>query len=285
MPELAVNITSALHGQSALATSNILGSNIFNIFFILGVAGLISVVPVHRPSAAHDLPLYVLAALAVGICGNEQFIDGLTFNAIVRTDGLLLLMFFTIYLYRTLCGPASPDIHAAHKARPRYHKKSPESEGPQMGLGKAFALVIGGLVALVGGGECIVSGAIGIAKLFNIPQNTIGIMIVGPGTSFPELIATVVAVIKKQTDLGIGNIIGSNLFNVFFILGVTSLIIPLPVPLMLNVAVAVNLLAAVLLLAVGWVGKRAITRPWAIGFLVIYIAYMAAVVLYGHAGT
>jgi cation:H+ antiporter len=249
-----------------------MGSNIFNLLLILGIGGLVLPLAIRPPTWKHDLPLYVLAAMAVGICGNEQLIDGLSISEITRSDGMLFLMFFGIFLYYTL-GSARVaqvgDSGGQNNAPPK----------PQR-MGKSITGIVVGLVGLVGGGELIVRGATGVAQEFGLGQNLIGMLIVGPGTSFPELIATIVAVVKKQTNLGVGNVIGSNIFNIFFTLGITSLIQPLPLPWLLNYAVLVNVGAALLLMIYGLGRRHQIGRTKAISFLLFYAAYVSLLILW-----
>jgi len=273
MPECTVNVISAVKGHTDLAISNVLGSNLFNIMLILGVAGMIARVPIARPSYVRDLPFYVLAALAVGVCGNEELIDGVGPSQLNRSDGLMFLMFFLVFLYATLSRNnrtgeiGEGDVKERPKAR----------ADKTMPAWRAILFIVLGLVALVGGGVLIVEGAVKFAKHLKMPQHTIGMLIVGPGTSFPELIATVVAVIKRKPGLGVGNVIGSNLFNIFFVLGVSSVICPLPLSPDMHMAVRLNILMAIMLAMFGLGRRHSIGRVKAAAFLILYggcVAYM-----------
>ena len=270
MPELTVNVVSAVKGHTDIAISNILGSNIFNIMLILGVAGLIVRVPIAKPSYARDLPFYVLAAIAIGVCGNKQLIDGAKTSQLNRSDGLVFLMFFLVFLYATL----SRNNRTEDMGEGEVEKRPKASDGKTMPVWRAVLFVAGGMVALVGGGVLIVEGAVKLAKHLGVPQHTIGMLIIGPGTSFPELIATVVAVIKRKPGLGVGNVIGSNLFNVFFILGVSAVIRPLDLSADMHTAVRLNIGAAVMLAIFGLGRRHSIGPVKALSFLLIYGAYV-----------
>ena len=273
MPECTVNVISAVKGHTGLAISNVLGSNLFNIMVILGVAGVIAHIPIAKPSYKRDLPFYVIAALLIGVCGNKQFFDKMPTSELNRSDGIVFLMFFLIFVYATLSG----------NSRTGETGKGEVAEGPKASADKtmpawrAVVFIVVGLVALVGGGVLIVEGAVKFAKHMGVPQNTIGMLIVGPGTSFPELIATVVAVIKRKPGLGVGNVIGSNLFNIFFVLGVSAVIHPLPLSADMHMAVRLNILMAVMLAIFGLGRRHSIGRVKAAAFLILYggcVVYM-----------
>ena len=278
MPELTVNMVSAVKGHTDIAISNILGSNIFNIMLILGVAGLIVRVPIERPSYRRDLPLYIIAAGLIAVCGNKQFFDGAKYaSELNRSDGIVFLMFFLIFMYATLSRS-----NRTEAIEPTATKEPPKAKADKpLSVRRAIMFVVIGMVALVGGGMLIVEGAVIFAKHMGVSQNMIGMLIVGPGTSFPELIATVVAVIKRKPGLGVGNVIGSNLFNVFFILGVSAIIRPLPLSVDMHTAVRLNIGAAVMLAVFGLGRRHSIGRVKALAFLLIYGAYVVVLLRSG----
>lgn len=268
MPEFAVNISSALKGHTSLAITNILGSNIFNIFLILGIAGLVHPVSISSFTRKKNLPFYLIAAILVGVCGNEILIDGFSISELTRSTGIVFLFFFIIYMYYTFTA------HLKNNDKPKKETKS-------LSLFKSVFYIIIGLAGLIFGGEFIVKGAVGIAESLGISHSLIGLLLVGPGTSFPELIATIVAIKKKEYGLGIGNVIGSNIFNIFFILGITAIIKPLPLAFELNISVLVNIFAALLLLIYAFTGKKSIGRFKAISFLTLYTGYVIYLVISG----
>ena len=271
MPEFTVNIVSSIHHEPGLAITNILGSNIFNIFLILGVAALIHPLSIADELRKKEIPYNLIAAVLVGVCGNEMLIDGLHFSTLIPSDGIVFLFFFAIFLYFTMA--------AAHDDAPVVIEKSEKDDGV---IFKSIFFMIFGLVLLVGGGELIVQGATGMAKKFGLSDHFIGLLIVGPGTSFPELIATVVAVIKKRPGMAVGNIVGSNIFNIFCILGLSSIICPLPLQFSLNMSVLVCIGASLLLYIFAYTGKeRKIGKIKGILFLLLYAIYVTYLIKSG----
>jgi cation:H+ antiporter len=272
MPEFTVNMHSAMSGNTDLAMGNILGSNLFNIAFIIGVVALIKPLVVSEDSAAKDLPMTLLSALVIGIAGNDIFFDQAGTNALVRSEGIGFLMFFGITMYYTY---REAQGGATHK-RTTHTKKIDEAHvALGLSIGMACLYVLGGLVGLVLGGQFIVDGAQGVAKSFGLSDRLIGLLIVGPGTSVPELIASIVAVRAGNVGMVIGNVLGSNMFNVFFTLGVTSIIRPVPLDASLNLAVIANfVITALVVLWVTLLRRSTIGRPAGVVLLVLYVAYL-----------
>lgn len=263
MPELTVNVVSAVHDNTAIAISNILGSNIFNIFLILGAVGCVYPLGINKVLRFRDLPMNLLAALLVGVCANEMFIDDMKFNALIRSDGLVFLCFFIIFLYYTF------NENLTH------HEANAAKRDKEMHVTKSVIYIIIGLGGLIAGGELIVQGAIRFAKELGADQHLIGLLIVGPGTSFPELIASSIAAFKKKTDMAVGNIVGSNIFNIFFTLGLTAVIKPIPLILSMNISVCVYIAACVALWAFCFIGKSGnIGRVKGVIFLLAYAVYI-----------
>jgi cation:H+ antiporter len=269
MPEFTVNVLSSIHRQPDLAVTNILGSNIFNILMILGVAALIRPLTIQDELRKREIPYSLMAILLVGVCGNEILIDRFNFSALIPSDGIVFLFFFIIFLSFSIGGSRSGN------AKPIASAAGVET-GEQVlpGTGKSILLIIFGLVALVGGGELIVQGAKEMAARFGLSQKLIGLLIVGPGTSFPELIATVVATSKKRVAMAVGNITGSNIFNVFCVLGVSAVICPLPMELSLNISVLVGVVATAALWLYAYSGDRRIGRYKGMSFLAAYAVYV-----------
>jgi cation:H+ antiporter len=272
MPELTVNVHSAMGGNTDLALGNILGSNMFNIAFILGAVALIGPIAVNPDSAAKDLPMCLISAIAIGVAGNELFFDHIEYHALLPSDAILFLCFFGITMYYTY---REAQGGATHKRTTNTAKIDEKHAGQGLSMGRAILYVVAGLAGLVFGGELIVDGAQGVAKSFGLSERVIGLVIVGPGTSFPELIASIVAARKGDSGMVIGNVLGSNMFNVFFTLGVTSLIHSVPLDPALNQVVIANV--AVTALLVVWVTllrRHQIGRPLGVVLLVAYAAYL-----------
>ena len=271
LPEFAVNIQAALEGNTELAIANILGSNLFNTCITLGLLGLTGQLVINSDVRIKDAPYNLIAALMIAVCGNQLFLDHINYHQIMMSHALIFLCFFCIYVYYTLLEvkQGAPHKQPLHK----HHHQALKSDNSSS-TAKAFFYIIAGLIGLVLGGELIVSSAEKIAQLFGLSNRLIGLLIVGPGTSMPELIASLVALRSKSTALILGNIIGSNIFNVFFTLGITATIQPVPLDFSLNQAVLFNVLAAALLAISFWlVPKEKISRITASLLLLIYVVY------------
>jgi cation:H+ antiporter len=265
-PELTVSVYSAMNGNTDIAIGNIVGSNIFNIFFILGVAALVYPVSVQRNTVWIEIPLCLLSAIVMAVCANDLLLDGATVSAITRTDALMLLCFFAVFMYYTV----------------EVAKNSQETSNEEIRLmpfWKAALYVAVGLVGLYFGGKLMVDGAVEIAKGFGISQAVIGLTIVAAGTSVPELATSVTAAFKKNSDIAIGNVVGSNIFNVFFILGISGSIKSLPMNPNANIDMLMNIFASVLMFIFVFVGKgRKISRLEGGIFVLIYIAYVVILI-------
>jgi cation:H+ antiporter len=267
-PELIVNLLASIQGNTDIAIGNILGSNIVNILLILGVCAVISPLVVNKNTTWKEIPLALLSVIVVALMANDALIDGSSFSAISRIDGLILLGFFAIFLYYTHGISKGAE---AEKQSIKTHK-----------LSTSILMILGGLICLTVGGKWIVDGAVGIATSLGISQALIGLTIVAIGTSLPELATSAVAAYKKQTDIAIGNIIGSNIFNIFWILGLSSVIKPLPFSPALNLDISMTLLATILLFLALFIGKKRILERWqGFTFIGIYIMYIAILIIRG----
>lgn len=269
-PELVISVLSAIRGSAGLAIGNVVGSNIFNILVIIGVVALLRPIKVERSIMTNEIPLVVLSSLALLVLGNGVILDGAPENIINRTGGLLLLMFFLIFMRYTFS----------------IAKSSPESDGAeggevkQMPLWRSSLFILIGLGGLVGGGELFVNGATSIARSLNVSDAVIGLTIVAMSTSFPELATSAVAAVKGKPGLAIGNVIGSCLFNVFFVLGASATISPLPLGTIGNFDLLTLVGASALFWIFGWFFReRTITRAEGAILLLGYIAYSAILVI------
>lgn len=263
-PELTVNVFSAVEGSTDIAIGNVLGSNIANIFFILGVSAMIHPLLMQKNTTWKEIPLSLLAAVVLGIIANDQWIDNSpTGNFVSATDGLVLLSFFSIFLVYTIeISRNQPDIQTEEQANP-------------LPMWKAGLYVILGLLGLYFGGKYFVEGAISVASRLGMSERLIGLTIVAIGTSLPELATSVVAAYKKNADIAVGNVVGSNIFNIFFILGITALIKPLPFGAASNFDVGVTVLASLLLfLTTITFGRKKVDRIEGVIFVLLYAAYI-----------
>ncbi len=216
MPEFVVNMVSVAEGSTDLAITNILGSNIINTFVILGLTALVYPVVSQKRSRDFDIPMSIIAGVLVLCFVAIQLPSGESERGIGRIGGIVLLLMFCYFLYNTF-------RHA------KDHPEESDSEAVKpMGIWKAILLLCLGFIGLVVGGELIVQSAVDIATRCGVSEAIIGLTIVALGTSLPELATSVIAAFKKNSDIALGNVIGSNIFNVFFVLGTSATIRPLP---------------------------------------------------------
>lgn len=281
-PELTVNIVSAMQGSPDLAVANVIGSNIVNILFILGICAIIVPLTVKSSTVWKEIPLALLAVVLVGIMANDRLFDGVPYTTLTRTDGIALLALMVIFMYY-IFGMAKSDREKAVDAKIETALNKDEGSKIKQYSGMAsIGLIVLGLVGLVLGGRLLVSAAVGIATSAGLSQALIGVTIVAIGTSLPELATSVVAALRKQADIAIGNIVGSNIFNIFFVLGTTSVILPLPISSALNFDIVVSIIATALLFIFMFTGGRRKLERWeGIFFVLLYIAYLAYVVARG----
>ena len=263
-PELVISVMAALGGSADMAIGNVVGSNVFNVLMIIGITALVMPIKVGQGTLSKEIPLVILASFALAFLGNDILLDGDTANIISRIDGLILLCFFLIFMRYTFAIARNG---------------GDEAEGEkikEMPIWKSALFIVGGLAGLVFGGQFFVDGASGIASALGVSESTIGLTIVAGGTSLPELATSVTAALKKNSGIAIGNAIGSNLFNIFFVLGCSATISPLPMGGINNIDMLVLIGSAILFWLVGWFfKKRTITRVEGALLVVCYIAYTA----------
>lgn len=267
-PELAISLVSALKGSAPMAVGNVVGSNIFNVLVIIGIVAMIKPIKIQSSIMVNELPLVMLssvALLAIG-CGDVLGVAGI--REITRPEGILLLLFFMIFMRYTFS--QAKQTPATDPAAQNAASK------PLMPMWKSIVWVIGGLVGLVYGGDRFVAGASGIASSLGMSDALIGLTIVAAGTSLPELATSVTAAMKGKTGIAIGNVIGSNIFNIFLVLGLTGTIIPLPFGGITEFDLLVMTGASILFWLFSWkFAERTITR-WEGGCMfILYIAYIA----------
>lgn len=258
-PELIVNVFASVQGNADIAIGNVLGSNIMNILLILGVTSLLCPLKVHNQTIWKEIPFSLLAALVIGIIANDYiFNNGI--SSLALGDGLILLLFFSIFLVYVFEISKKGKIDAI--------------ETGNISPTRASIYVIIGLIGLVAGGKMVVDGAVDIARAMSISESIIGLTIVAIGTSLPELVTSVIAALKKNADMAIGNVIGSNIFNIFFILGISSVINPIPYNAYSNTDILFTIFASFLLFIVMFVGKKHILeRSQGAAFLLVYLIY------------
>ncbi len=265
-PELVVSCMSALKGSADMAIGNVVGSNLFNALVIVGCTALVAPIVVGKGTISKEIPLCILSSLVLFFVSGDVLFDGGTENVVSRIDGLILLCFFAIFLRYTFA--------IAH---------SQSEEGgdiKEMTVWKSTLFIVVGLVGLVGGGQLFVEGASGIARSLGVSESVIGLTLVAGGTSLPELATSIVAAVKKNPGIAIGNVIGSNLFNIFFVLGCSASVVPLHLGGITLLDMTMLVLSSVLLWFFAlFFQKRTITRPEGAFLLLVYVAYMAYLIM------
>jgi cation:H+ antiporter len=268
LPELLVNLVASFEGSTDIAIGNILGSNIANILLILGVASIIYPLGVKKNTTFKEIPFSLLAALVLAVLANDILIDGFRISILTRSDGITLLCFFAIFLYY---------VFTISKTNEEY------DEVKIISWPRSIIYMLLGLVGLAFGGKWIVDGAVTIAKEFDVSESLIGLTIIAIGTSLPELATSAVAAYKKNTDIAIGNVVGSNIFNVFWILGLSSVIKPLPFNEESNIDIFMVILSSLLLFVFLSFGKRKhlLHKSHGILFLLMYVVYTVYLIYRG----
>ncbi len=258
MPELVVNVFAAHQSHSDIVFGNIIGSNIFNLFAILGIAGLITPLIVQSSTVWKEIPLSFIAALLLYLLANSIFSGN---EILSRIDGIILLVFFCFFLYYVFRQLKTDQIaiETTKKELPKF---------------KIWLFILLGLAFLIAGGRLVVVNSVEIARVLGVSQTIIGLTIVAAGTSLPELATSVVAALKKNNDIAVGNIVGSNIFNIFFILGVSSLIKPVEFNLKFNFDLYLLGVGSLLLFLAMFSGRKRKLDRWEAAFLLfIYIGY------------
>jgi cation:H+ antiporter len=261
-PELIINVISSFTGKPDLAIGNIMGSNISNILLILGVTAMITNLPVQRSTILSEIPFSLMAALLFGFLANTALFNSSEVMMISRNDGYMLLFFFLLFLmYIIYMAKQNQDIES-------------EDIG-ELTMGKAMVYVGLGMVGLFAGGHFVVDSAVDIALSWGFSESFIGLTIVGVGTSLPELVTSVIAALKRNTDIAVGNVIGSNIFNLLWILGVTAVIHPLQFNEVSNTDILVIIFASTLMIMAMVVGKKYTIERWqGLLFIIFYVSYI-----------
>ncbi len=268
-PELVVNVLAAMDGKSDVVLGNIIGSNNFNLLFILGIAGLIYPLVVNRNTVWKEIPYSLVAALVFLFLANDAWFGG-DMGIINRLDGIILLVMFGLFLaYIALSlkqeGATADDEEI--NIRP---------------LWQTALYVTGGLAGLVFGGKLVVDNAIAISQTLGVSERMISLTIVSAGTSLPELATSAVAAYRRKSDLAVGNIIGSNIFNIFLILGISALVKPIVYNDVFNESVYLLLGGTVLVFLAMFVGKRKVLDRWQAALLLLsFTGYMIYLIIQG----
>lgn len=263
-PELVVSVLSAIAGKSDVAIGNVVGSNIFNVFVILGVCALIRPLPLTAGNIRRDIPFGVIVSLLLLALAADSYVFKGAADRIGRIDGIVMLLLYGALMWYT--------IHTT---------KRPEATAPDAGAKPGMAgwlmaaMIVGGLAGLIFGGEMFLRSATEIARRLGISESVIAITLVAGGTSLPELASSVVSVVKGRPDIALGNVVGSNIANILLILGLCSTVVPLTPGGIDAVTLGAVVLSSLLLFAAAFTFRRLALDRWeGVLFLAIYGAYL-----------
>lgn len=265
MPEMVVNIFASADGRNDIVFGNVIGSNIFNLLFILGVAGLIYPLTVQSNTTWKEIPFSLLVTLVLYLLVNERLENPAASNALSRLDAGVLLVFFVIFLAYAMSISRSPEGDPLGQ----------EVTVKVYSMPWSLLLLGVGLAGLVAGGKMCVDGSVGLARQLGLSEKFIGCTIVSAGTSLPELATSAVAAYRRRCDIAVGNVVGSNIFNVLCILGVSGMIRPAPYNELFNVDMYVLAAGTALLFGVMFTGRRhTLNRGEAVILLAGYVGYV-----------
>lgn len=256
-PECAVSIAASVQGSNGMAISNVIGSNIFNLLVVCGICALFSPLPVDRSTLKKEFPFSVLVAVILGVMG----VIGM---AVGHADGLILVIIFVVFL-----------LWMVLSAKKSMAAGEPVGEGEihDLPLWKCLLFIIGGLVAIVLGGQMVVNSAETIALRFGLSETLVGLTICSIGTSLPELVTSVVAARKNQVGMALGNVIGSNIFNILLVGGLASLISPIAVTTNNLIDIVILIIVSLYIMVIVW-RKQRLSRLGGASILAVYVAYM-----------
>lgn len=269
-PELIVNVMASINGNAGIAIGNVLGSNIANVLLILGISAIIYGLPIQRNTVLSEIPFSLAAALLVGFLANTD-IFGLEYNdqGLGRIDGVIILFFFGLFLLYVFTLPSAKE----------------DSQDPTiqaMSGAKAGLLTVIGITALFFGGKWVVDGAMQLAQHLGMSEAFIGLTVVAIGTSLPELVTSAMAAYRRNTDIAVGNVVGSSIFNLLLILGVSSVIRPLPFQQNSNIDLLVVVFSGALIILSLAIGRRLVIKRYdGVIFVLCYVAYIAYLVQRG----
>lgn len=263
-PELAVSITAAMKGSNDIAIGNVVGSNIFNTLVVLGASAAITPIVVDKGMIKKDYPLSIFAAVLLGVLALDTIFFKADAMSLGRVDGIILLIAFAGFMVMT--------VKAGMEGR------TEEEEVEALPMMKSLIFIALGLAGIIWGGDLSVEGAKEIARFFGVSEAIIGLTIVAVGTSLPELVTSIIAAKKGESDIAVGNVIGSNIFNIFLILGVSSAILPMNVS--GTYLYDIGMLVAVMVLTYLPIAKtKKVTMGMGITMVLVYVAYTVYLIM------
>ncbi|UEL48118.1 calcium/sodium antiporter [Terrisporobacter hibernicus] len=264
-PEAAVSITAAMRGQNEMAIANVVGSNIFNILFVVGVTAMIKPIYVQKSTNLKEFPFLLLSSIVLAILAYDVWFQGYNENILTRADGLIFIALFIIFIYYLI----DMAINSNDETSEENYKVMP--------LSKSILLSIGGLLGIIIGGNFVVNSASDIAMSLGMSENLVGLTIVAIGTSLPELATSIVAAKKGESDIAIGNAVGSNIFNILFVLGVSSCISNVPVQAEAFTDMFVMIVSTIIVYVLA-ISNRKINKVEGMIISLLYIAYFVFII-------
>ena len=270
-PEAAVSITASITGQNGMAMGNVMGSNIFNLLMVVGVSAVIKVLSVEKSVRVKEFPFLILISALLFVLMGDQFFNGTSVNMLSHGDGLILLMFFIIFMYSLVTSALNSRNQSSDQG-------DSDEDNKVMPMPKAVLFSIGGILAIVFGGQVVVNSATAIAKSFGVSDQLIGLTIVAIGTSLPELVTSIIAATKGESDIALGNVIGSNVFNILFVLGTSAAISPIAIDPKLFID-CIFMVAITLITYIFAVIKQDINKIEGLALLALYVGYTAYLIL------
>ena len=282
-PEAAVSITAALNGQNGMAMGNVVGSNIFNLLMVVGISGFIKTLSVDKAIISKEFPFLLLTSILLFVLTFDVSLQGTTTNILSRGDGLVLLMFFAIFMYSLLKSAlSSMNNPSLEETSISFDSSSigynddilvKEKTNSKVLIKNILASVIG-IILIILGGNMVVSSASNIASDFGVSDQLIGLTIVSIGTSLPEFVTSIIAAIKGESSIALGNVIGSNMFNILFVLGASATISPMSIDPVLFID-TLFMIIVTLITYLFAIQKRDINKVESIVLVLLYIGYMA----------
>ncbi|WP_413376441.1 calcium/sodium antiporter [Alkalihalobacillus sp. 1P02AB] len=269
-PEVIIGVLAALRGSSEMAIGNVVGSNLFNMTFIVGVMAIISPLAVQDNTIRKEIPFTLLASVSLLIFMNDRGLHSGAMNVITRSEGIIFLILFAVFLYYIL--------EVIRKERIQDKGKRAKVPREEKKWGKAIGISILGLMAILLGGEFVVSSSSAIALDLGMSETLVGLTIVAIGTSAPELVTAIIAAIKKESDIALGNIVGSGVFNILFVLGVAATITPLAVDPRVILDVIILIIFTIILLVFSRT-KYIIGKGEGSILVLIYIVYLIYIII------
>lgn len=281
-PEAAVSITASMNGQNGMAIGNVIGSNIFNLLMVVGASGFISTLLVKKSILSRELPFVLITSMLLIVLSSDIFISGSSSYTLSRMDGAILLILFAGFVYYLVTSAlksrnsslnideTSLDIETVDKDVMVQQNFSPMS--------KSIFLSVVGILAIILGGKIVVDCASNIASSFGVNDQLIGLTVVAIGTSLPEFVTSIVAATKGESDLALGNVIGSNIFNILFVLGISALISPMTIDPKLFIDAAVMIIATIITFFFAY-RKNNVNKYESLTLMILYVAYMAYLIM------